>query len=49
MQALASENIGALCDVNDDFLAEAAKKHPQAKTYVDWRRLLDQKDIAQSS
>ncbi|MGI6418589.1 MAG: Gfo/Idh/MocA family protein [Thermoguttaceae bacterium] len=45
MAAVASENIAALCDVNDDFLAEAAKKHPQAKTYVDWRKLLDQKDI----
>lgn len=45
MAAVASENIAALCDVNDDYLAEAAKKHPQAKTYVDWRKLLDQKDI----
>lgn len=45
MAAVASENIAALCDVNDDYLAEAAKKFPQAKTYVDWRKLLDQKDI----
>jgi hypothetical protein len=40
-----TENIAALCDVNEDFLAEAAKKHPQAKTYADWRKLVDQKDL----
>ncbi len=45
MAAVASENIVALCDVNDDHLAEAAKKYPQAKTYIDWRKLLDQKDL----
>lgn len=45
MAAVASENIVALCDVNETFLAEAAKKYPQAKTYLDWRKLLDQKDI----
>lgn len=44
-RAVASENIVALCDVNDDHLAEAAKKYPQAKTYIDWRKLLDQKDL----
>ena len=45
MAAVASETIAALCDVNDDFLAEAATKHPQAKTYVDWRKMLDQRDL----
>jgi hypothetical protein len=45
MAEVASENIVALCDVNETFLAEAAKKHPQAKTYLDWRKMLDQKDI----
>jgi predicted dehydrogenase len=40
-----SENIVALCDVDDKFLAGAAAKFPQAKTYSDFRRLLDQKDI----
>ncbi|HPM82927.1 MAG TPA: Gfo/Idh/MocA family oxidoreductase [Candidatus Anammoximicrobium sp.] len=44
-RSVASENIVALCDVNDDHLAEAAKKYPQAKTYIDWRKMLDQKDI----
>jgi predicted dehydrogenase len=41
----ASENIVALCDVNEKNLAGAAQKYPQAKTYRDWRKLVDQKDI----
>ncbi len=45
MAKVASENIVALCDVNETFLAGAAKKYPRAKTYVDWRKMLDQKDI----
>jgi predicted dehydrogenase len=45
MAAVASENIVALCDVDEDYLAEAAKKYPKAKTYLDWRKMLDQKDI----
>ena len=42
---LASENIVALCDVDDNYLAEAKQKYPGAKTYNDFRRLLEQKDI----
>jgi predicted dehydrogenase len=40
-----SENVVALCDVNEDHLAFGAKKFPKAKTYVDWRECLEQKDI----
>ena len=40
-----SENIVALCDVNEKNLAAAAKQFPRAKTYIDWRRCLEQKDI----
>ena len=40
-----SENIVALCDVDERHLARAAKRVPKAKTYVDWRKCLDQKDI----
>ena len=43
--ALASENMVALCDVNEEHLAGAAKKFPGAKTYVDWRKCLEQKDL----
>lgn len=42
---LKSENVVALCDVNDQRTKEALEIFPKAKTYVDWRRMLDQKDI----
>jgi predicted dehydrogenase len=42
---VASENIVALCDVDDTYVADAAKRFPGAKTYNDFRRLLDQKEI----
>jgi predicted dehydrogenase len=39
------ENIVALCDVNKKNLAGAASRFPEAKTYEDWRKCVDQKDI----
>jgi predicted dehydrogenase len=42
---VATENIVALCDVDDTFLAAAKEKFPAAKTYNDLRRLLDQRDL----
>jgi predicted dehydrogenase len=45
LQGVASENIVALCDVNDDYLRAAAQHHPGAKTYNDFRRIADQKGI----
>ncbi len=36
------ENIVALCDVNANNLAAAAKKYPDAKTFVDFRKLYDE-------
>jgi len=45
LRAVAHENIVALCDIDDTFLAEAKQKHPAAKTYNDFRKLLEQKDI----
>jgi len=39
------ENIVALCDVNEDHLAKAAKRFPKAQTYIDWRKCLDQKGL----
>ena len=42
---VASQNIVALCDVDDNYLAAAAKRFPAAKTYNDFRRLVEQKDI----
>lgn len=45
MNNVASENIVALCDVDDQYLAEAKQRFSGAKTYNDFRRLLDQPDI----
>ncbi|MCF7668822.1 MAG: Gfo/Idh/MocA family oxidoreductase [Verrucomicrobia bacterium] len=43
--AISSENVVALCDVNEKHIASAAEKFPKAKHYVDWRKCLEQKDI----
>ncbi len=43
--AISSENVVALCDVDEEHLAIAAKKFPKAKHYVDWRKCLEQKDL----
>ena len=40
-----NENVVALCDVNELRTKEALELFPNAKTYTDWRRLLDQKDV----
>ena len=42
---LKSENVVALCDVNDLRTKEALQAFPKAKTYADWRQCLDQKDV----
>jgi len=42
---LSEENVVALCDINEEHLAFGAKKFPKAKTYADWRKCLDQKDL----
>jgi predicted dehydrogenase len=44
-RTISSENVVALCDINEEHIASAAKKFPKAKTYVDWRKCLDQKDL----
>ena len=43
--SIKNENIVALCDVDANHLAEAAKRFPGAKQYKDWRTCLEQKDI----
>jgi len=43
--ALKEENIVALCDVNEENLNKASNRFPGAKTYIDWRKALEQKDI----
>ncbi len=34
---LKGENVVAVCDVNSKHLAEAVKRYPGSKPYVDWR------------
>jgi len=42
---IATENVVALCDVDENNMAKAAEKFPKAKLYVDWRKCLEQKDL----
>jgi predicted dehydrogenase len=42
LQGVSGENIVALCDVDRDRLASAAKRFPAARTYTDFRKLLDE-------
>jgi predicted dehydrogenase len=43
--SLSDENVVALCDVNEKRFPDALKRFPNAKTYVDWRKCLEQKDL----
>jgi hypothetical protein len=45
IKSVRSENIVALCDVNDNNLGAAAREFPNAKTHIDWRKCLEQPDI----
>ncbi|GIW80032.1 MAG: oxidoreductase [Gemmatales bacterium] len=40
-----SENIVALCDVDDRYLEEAKQRFPKAKVFNDWRKLNEDKTI----
>ncbi|HEY1599503.1 MAG TPA: Gfo/Idh/MocA family oxidoreductase [Pirellulales bacterium] len=42
---VATENIVALCDIDEQRLGVAAEKFPAAKKYADYRRMLDQPDL----
>lgn len=41
LQNVAGENITALCDVDENFAAKTYKTYPKAKTYNDFRKMLD--------
>ncbi len=45
LKNVSGENIVALCDIDDNRLAPAALQFPAAKTYNDFRKLLEQKGI----
>src|SRR5438067_11199343 len=40
-----TENVVALCDVDENYLGAAARRFPKARTHRDWRKLLEQKDV----
>jgi predicted dehydrogenase len=44
LKSVSSEQIVALCDVNENNLRRAAEAHPEARTEVDFRRIFDQPD-----
>jgi predicted dehydrogenase len=45
LKEVSSQNIVALCDVDDNFLSAVSKNYPGAKPHHDFRKLLEQKDI----
>ncbi len=44
LNALVSENIVAICDVDLNYAAGTVKRFPNAKTYTDYREMLDQQE-----
>ncbi|MCP4170972.1 MAG: Gfo/Idh/MocA family oxidoreductase [Fuerstiella sp.] len=45
LNAVSTESIVALCDVDEQRLGAAANRHPGAKTYHDYRQLLEQDNL----
>jgi len=45
LNALRDQNIVAICDIEDKLLAAAQAKFPRARTYTDFRRMLDRRDL----
>jgi predicted dehydrogenase len=45
LAAMGGENVVALCDADRNRLAAAHKGHPEARTFEDYRQLLDEPDL----
>ncbi|HXG08468.1 MAG TPA: Gfo/Idh/MocA family oxidoreductase, partial [Gemmataceae bacterium] len=45
LEAVSSEAIVALCDVDENYLGSVRQRFPHAQVYTDFRRLLDQKGL----
>jgi predicted dehydrogenase len=45
IRGIESENIVALCDIDENFLGAALKRFPDAKGYNDFRKMLERSDI----
>ncbi|NOY30351.1 MAG: Gfo/Idh/MocA family oxidoreductase, partial [Planctomycetes bacterium] len=41
IQGVKGENIVAICDIDSNYLSRASEQFPNAKTYVDYREMLD--------
>ena len=39
------QNIVAICDIEDKLLAAAQARFPKARTYTDFRKMLDRRDL----
>jgi predicted dehydrogenase len=44
-KAISTENVVAVCDIDEEHLAEGRGVFPKADTYTDWRKVLDRKDL----
>ncbi len=40
-----SENVVALCDIDENYLGKACESYPEAKRYVDFRRMLEREPL----
>src|SRR2546423_13618937 len=45
LNGVAEQNIVALCDIDDNYLAAAKQRFPMAETYNDFRKMLERKDL----
>jgi predicted dehydrogenase len=45
LNGVRDQNIVAICDIEDKLLAAAQARFPQAKTYTDFRKMLDRRDL----
>ncbi len=45
IEGVQSQNIVAICDIDDALLGRAGERFPDAKPYNDFRKMLEQKDI----
>src|SRR5580704_7709027 len=45
LDGVKSENIVAICDIDDNYLARVKMQYPNATTYNDFRKMMEQKDI----
>ena len=43
--SIRSENVVAICDIEEEHLDIANKEFPKAERYVDWRKCIERKDI----